>query len=225
MMPSSDRRLIEIWSQKKLDNEVIWPNERKVFLKLLEIAKSSHRVLEVGVGEGRIVKLLKECGVSSDFYCLDITERVRQSLGHRFLADARSLPFDEETFDLVYSLGVVEHFDQTGKAVAEHARVARRGGYVLVAVPRHSLLGVYKRVKFLIGKLMRKWKGDFMAYVGRHLTLAEVEEYFREAGLKILILEAVPPITPLGESLDRYLQKIFPPGRFGGFLYCLGQKQ
>jgi ubiquinone/menaquinone biosynthesis C-methylase UbiE len=55
--------------------------------------------------------------------------------------DVSNLPFADETFDLYYSGGVVEHFeDGAEKSLAEAARVLKKDGVLLISVPYYSPL-------------------------------------------------------------------------------------
>jgi SAM-dependent methyltransferase len=55
------------------------------------------------------------------------------------VGDVRALPFADGSFDAVYSMGTIEHFDETEHAVGEIARVLRPGGTAIVGVPnRHD---------------------------------------------------------------------------------------
>jgi len=51
------------------------------------------------------------------------------------VGDVRHLPFCDASFDAVYSMGTIEHFDETERAVEEIARVLRPGGRAIVGVP------------------------------------------------------------------------------------------
>lgn len=55
------------------------------------------------------------------------------------IGDVRNLPFADGSFDAVYSMGTIEHFDDTVGAVGEIARVLAPGGRAIVGVPnRHD---------------------------------------------------------------------------------------
>ncbi len=55
------------------------------------------------------------------------------------VSDIRALPFRDASFDAIYSMGTIEHFDETERAVQEIARVLKPGGRAIVGVPnRHD---------------------------------------------------------------------------------------
>jgi SAM-dependent methyltransferase len=51
------------------------------------------------------------------------------------VGDVRDLPFHSDSFDAIYSMGTIEHFDATEQAVAEMARVLKPGGRAIIGVP------------------------------------------------------------------------------------------
>jgi ubiquinone/menaquinone biosynthesis C-methylase UbiE len=81
--------------------------------------------------------------------CLDITldalliakklfEKNNAS-GFFVCGDMKSLPFNDGTFDFIFSDGAVEHFKDTQKAIDEFFRILRKRGRVLVTVPYISI--------------------------------------------------------------------------------------
>jgi len=93
------------------------------------------RILRWSVGEGGIA-------FGADL-SVPIVRRARAEFGDRILrgvvADVRWLPFRDGAFDAVYSMGTVEHFDETDQALAEIYRVVAAGGRAVIGVPnRHD---------------------------------------------------------------------------------------
>jgi SAM-dependent methyltransferase len=90
---------------------------------------------------------------------------------------AESLPFEDGSFDLVSCLGSLEHFLDQPRALQEMRRVARPGGRILVLVPNAGFL---TRRLGLYGGTGQKAIRETVR------PLAEWEDMFREAGLRIV---------------------------------------
>jgi SAM-dependent methyltransferase len=60
----------------------------------------------------------------------DARDHLRGAVG-----DVRDLPFGDASFDAIYSMGTIEHFDETERAVEEMARVLKPGGRAIIGVP------------------------------------------------------------------------------------------
>jgi SAM-dependent methyltransferase len=104
---------------------------------LSTVVDTGGTALEIGFGDGRWMSYLRDKGITS--YGIDIVENaaihVKKEGFSPVVADARDLPFKKDTFDLTYSFGVVEHFEDTEKAIREHVRVTRPGGRIVITVP------------------------------------------------------------------------------------------
>jgi SAM-dependent methyltransferase len=106
------------------------------------------RLLEIGCGMG--TDLLQFARGGARCVGIDLTPRSVEISRHRFalygtsgnfmLADGEQLPFASETFDVVYSNGVLHHTPDTAGAIREVHRVLRPGGTAKVMLyHRHSL--------------------------------------------------------------------------------------
>jgi ubiquinone/menaquinone biosynthesis C-methylase UbiE len=106
------------------------------------------RVLEIGSGSGAHSALFLHKG--AEMVSVDITvERamatarkfalVDPKRGRVYQADAENLPFPDNTFDIVYSNGVLHHSEDTERCIAEVHRVLKPGGKaVIMLYARHS---------------------------------------------------------------------------------------
>jgi SAM-dependent methyltransferase len=98
------------------------------------------RVLEIGCGLGTDGAQFAKAG--ADYTGVDLTEAAIELARTRFevsglsgefrVADAENLDFPDDSFDLVYSHGVLHHTPDTARAVREVHRVLRPGGRAVV---------------------------------------------------------------------------------------------
>jgi glycogen(starch) synthase len=99
------------------------------------------RILDVGGGYGRLAGPLSThhdvvlCDVSPDM----IEEALRRWPSLEVVrADARALPFEDESFDLVLAIDLVTHLPSLQEGINELARVVRPGGRVLLDTTNRS---------------------------------------------------------------------------------------
>jgi SAM-dependent methyltransferase len=130
---------------------------------LYEAAEFRHhrgeRVLELGCGTG--CDLLQFARNGCEAVGVDLTPEhvrlARERVGnaaHIYRADIRQLPFASESFDYIYSHGVIHHSDEPRRIVDELLRVLRPGGKFNVQVyNRWSLAALAYIVKH-----GRKWR-------------------------------------------------------------------
>ena len=51
------------------------------------------------------------------------------------VSDVRQLPYANASFDVVYSMGTIEHFEETRETVGELLRVLKPGGRAIIGLP------------------------------------------------------------------------------------------
>ena len=115
------------------------------------------RILEVGCGSARTLHHLEQHYTHSLCYAFDISSEAIKLVrnisptNQTTIANALSLPLQDETFDLVFSIGLIEHFTRAKaqEIVSENVRVARPYGYVGIVVPwQNSIYNLIVRKAF-----------------------------------------------------------------------------
>ena len=163
-------------------------------------------VLEVGCGSGIAVQLFAEAG--SNVTAVDLTPWAVETTGARMAAfgldadvreaDAEQLPFDDESFDLVFSWGVIHHTTDMDRALAELVRVLRPGGQlVLMLYHRRSIFfAAYRSLARFLPVARRLGlhfegarAGEREGLIARHFTRAEVQRMLRGHGLERIRVE------------------------------------
>ena len=95
------------------------------------------KILDIGCGRGEFLLGFTECGLqgygvdqsrAAEKYCPQADLRVAD-------LEKERLPFEDATFDVVYSKSVVEHFYYPERLFAEIYRVLKPGGIVITLCP------------------------------------------------------------------------------------------
>lgn len=103
---------------------------------------SNPRILDVGCGTGANLKML---GLYGEAEGVDISEQAVDFCRRRGLANVKQgaiekLPYENESFDLVTALDVLEHLDDDAGGLREMHRVLRTDGTLLLFVPAFMFL-------------------------------------------------------------------------------------
>ena len=112
------------------------------------------KILEVGIGTGAVAKIIsKRIGPLTG---IDISAEMISNINHPdielILADVQALPFDSETFDLIYMRNVLHYIDQPEKGFSEICRCMKPKAYFLfsqVVPPDDS---ISKEYDWLVGR-------------------------------------------------------------------------
>lgn len=161
------------------------------------------RYLEVGVGAGTdALALAARFGV--DVVGVDasrtmIDEARRRGLADALVADARSLPFGDATFDGGWADRTFQHLADPTAALAELVRVTRPGGRVVVADPDYDTQVVEIEDQDLARRVLR-FRADHLLRNGAiaHRTAG----LFVRAGLAEVSVEGVPVVVRDPTALD-----------------------
>ncbi len=108
-----------------------------------ELDRGYRRSLEIGAGTGYFSLNLLQAGVVGEATCTDISPGMVRTLAGNAArlglnvraarADAESLPFADESFDLVLGHAVLHHLPHLPQAFGEFHRVLRPGGRIVFA--------------------------------------------------------------------------------------------
>ncbi len=189
------------------------------------------QVLDIGCGQGRMIEYFISRTASARG--IDISKANLAYAKNKNLvvleADTRHLPFADNAFDIVFSIGVVEHFTETSLAIKEHVRVCKKGGIVVVIVP--NMLTPY----FIMGAIWHVVRGSVkhgLTYsAGKSYTKLQIAKLLSQAGCKDIA------ITPyygsaflkffsgqLNKKLASVIENSFFSRNFGHLLFGLGSK-
>ena len=119
-------RLAPEWDETRVSRERLAP-----MIAALDAAGAPTRALDVGTGTGAVARLLGERWPGTEVTGVDVSpgmiEEARRLGTERYdVGDASSLPYEDDSFDLVTLNNMIPFFD-------EIARVTAPGGHVAIA--------------------------------------------------------------------------------------------
>lgn len=147
-------------------------------------------ILDVGCGEGIIPRQIKDLWPSATFHGLDIDHdllKVAMKLVPELKCVASSvysLPFREESFDLVCCTEVLEHLEHPRPALSEISRVGKE--YLIFSVPDEPF---WRIANMLRGAYLSEWGNSpghvnhwqasvFIRFLSHYFDIVEVKRSF-----------------------------------------------
>ena len=148
-------------------------------------ASAPERILEVGLGEGEVAERVRARFPSARFTGIDLPDpELAEAWSAKGIAgsfaDIVSLPFADDTFDLVLAIEVLEHVPDPPAGLTELKRVGRAD--LVVSVPREP---IWRAANLARGKYLRDlgntpghvnhWSArSFTSFVGSQLDIVAV---------------------------------------------------
>ena len=175
-----------------------WEALARTALPLLETGD----VLDIASGDGVLAELLSPH--AKRYICIDTSARVVAAAGERLRrfpnvevreGDMHALPFKDASFDLVVLMHALTYSTKPAQAVAEAARVLRRGGRLLLSsLARHEHRSVVEAYGHVNLGFSEKELRKFAEKAGLEIANAEtVTRERRPPHFEVLSLTAVKP--------------------------------
>lgn len=184
-------------------DEFRYRTEGHILEELDKIDFKSKKTLEIGLGQGADSMQIIDRGAL--YYGIDLTEESVRRVKERFrlfdktycevqVANAEHIPYDDNSFDIVYSHGVIHHSPGIRQIVNEIHRVLKPGGQAVIMLYYKNSFNYYVSMAFVrraglmmlqvfpfLAKPVSKLTGENVERINRHKYHLRKEgvSYFR----------------------------------------------
>lgn len=151
--------------------------------------------LEAGCGTGQSSLSLNRynrryIALDCSFYPLEEVRKNNHGIDLAIAGNILCLPFSNESFDGIWNVGVMEHFDETNliKIYREFARVLKKNGTVIILIPPvygpfHIAFTLLEKTMSLIKrKKFKLWPDMLTPFRG----VKAMEKIFKECNMRII---------------------------------------
>ncbi len=169
------RPLKNTWDKewdKYNNNPYFKPNIKliNIILKIFNNNLKNKKILELGAGSGSDIVYLTKKGAAG--YAADFSQKSIESINywaekkkvkiHAIQADIKKLPFKKNSFDLVYSVGLMEHFNNIIPLLKKQLNIIKPGGFLIIDVPqKYTLYTIAKHIRMNLGAHPFGWETEF----------------------------------------------------------------
>ncbi len=187
-----------------------------------DITPQKGRILDVGSGAGRTIKLVHKLNPELDITALDISRKSLDKLPNyakTVKASALDIPFKSNYFDFVYSVGCLHHTLDAKRGFQECCRVLKKGGQLAVSIYNkwNTYPLIYNITKHTPKIIKNKIKSGviqdnlFTPQASFH-SFWQVKQWFKENNIKLIKYDSI---------------NFYPPWftkHFGTMIYYYGKK-
>ncbi len=197
-------------------------NNADQIIELLQV-QPKDKILDIGCGPGTFLTDIRKKIKNVECYGIDISDipikLSKDKALYMQVADMEYLPYKANSFNKLFSLGVVEHTPRTTKVLKEISRVMQPGGRIFLTVPNlFSMFHITKRAKMIMGTWEIGYERSFSGY--------EFKYRLEKAGFTQVRWFIIPhrKIHNSFNYIDNKLNKI-SNRYFGFFLYVTAVKK
>ena len=155
-------------------------------------------ILDIACGEGYGLKFLDDvkCIIAADISLEALKKaRIYSPQAHIVRCDAHSLPFKDNTFDIITSFETIEHLKDPKKFLLELKRVSKSGAYIIISTPNK----LYKM----------PWVRNVNPYHLREYTIDEFKYLLSQFFDEIYIFAQIPKFsTRIKDNIIWTIRKI-----------------
>lgn len=155
-------------------------------VKQLTYSASVNKILDVGCGEGFVIKVLSPkvvVGIDISRRALTIAKEQNQECCF-FEGNINNLPFDDSSFDLVLATEVLEHLKEPEKAINEIKRTSKK--YCIFSVPNEPYFRLMNLLRMKnVSRLgsdiehVQNWSSDsFVTLLKNYFEVIEIRRPF-----------------------------------------------
>ncbi|MFQ3244736.1 MAG: ubiquinone/menaquinone biosynthesis C-methylase UbiE [Arenicella sp.] len=195
---------------------------------VIEDVGRGKKTLEIGCGTGIILKQVSI--IADEAWGMDLSsgmlENAREMNLNVVEGNAISIPFPDDSFDVVYSFKVLPHVIEIDKAMSEISRVLRNDGV--------AVLEFYNPIslKGLANKLAGALKKVYITYHSPKQVESLVSEHFKiekVIGARIITpfayIHKIPVLSTVVKFLEKALSTTFMAKFAGYYIVVLSHKQ
>jgi methionine biosynthesis protein MetW len=185
--------------------------------QVLNMLPKKGKVLDIGCFNGFLLERIVE-STSCEVYGVDAaTEAIKicRKKGFEVIeADVEKLiPFEDNFFDAVTGLEVIEHLADTDNFLIEVKRVLKKDGFLILTTP--NFFSLARRVMTMTGiNPYLEASFTYPPHMAGHLrfyTHDLLEKYLEYSGFKVLVSTSdVINFSKEGKYFSKFLAKIFP---------------
>jgi ubiquinone/menaquinone biosynthesis C-methylase UbiE len=216
-----DESLYTHWTRGEEENQIqlAFKNHWTLFKELMENEKDYNggkRALEIGCGRGSLSCYFSDAGFDCSLIdlsssVLDIAQGIfkENNLKAKFIVgDANNIKITDNSFDVIYSIGLLEHFKDIKKPLEEQIRLLDKGGiWFGYIVPKYEnnvqkdyewindvLRGYHRKNNDIIDRKETIYRSDFGSE--RYVPILQ------KLGLKNIQVSGVYPLPMISHSID-----------------------
>lgn len=187
------------WWQERLYSDPLSQDAVLSFISTISnFIQPSHEVLDVGAGAGHL-NTYNFKGKVRRMIGVDFDPRVKENplLDEGIQCGADALPFPNDSFDIIFSIYVMEHVDDPASFASQIFRVLRPGGYYLALTPNRfhyvPLIAAVTPTSFhkWLNKRRGREEGDTFPTYYRLNSKGVQKSVFREAGFEVKQISSI----------------------------------